>query len=289
MFRLYSEHVPHEAIDRALLAQLAARRIELALAVFPEQVDRLGEVVERIADSNVRLVLWPLLDDASGRWPSASNATEFAQHVDAITRRVAHGTILFDVEPPIDWTRAALHWRYLPRTRARGSHAALASSLRTRGWSVEAVVPPMLLYGQSWERWLGAPVSDLQCERVEPMLYTTLFEGYSRGVIPRRVARDLLVRMTRASKGAVSLGVVGGGAIGDERGYRDVDELRDDVALARAAGATRLSLYALDGMLQRGGFVRWLDAFVRTEAGTLPQRTRRGAIVERVVSWLGAT
>lgn len=287
MFRLYSEHVPHEAIDASILAQLAARRIELALAVFPDQVDRLELVMQRIRSANVRAVIWPLLDDARGRWPSASNTEAFAVHVSSIVERVPRGTILFDVEPPIEWTRAALHWRYLPRPRPCGSHAELARSLRDAGWAVEAVVPPMLVYGEPWERLLGTPVSDLECERVEPMLYTTLFEGYSRGIVSRRVARDLLVRMTHAANGAVSLGVIGGGAIGDERGYRNVDELREDVALARAAGATHLSLYALDGMLERGGLVRWLDAFVHTDAGALPPRTRRGAIVERVLSWLG--
>ena len=287
MFRLYSEHVPYEIIDAPLLAQLAARNIELALAVFPRDVERLAEVERRACAANVRLVLWPLLDDDEGRWPSASNAASFAAHVELLVEGATPTTIIFDVEPPIEWTRAALHWRYVPRPRRRGSHARLASSLRGRGWTIDAVVPPMVVYGQSWERWLGTPVSDLECDRVEPMIYTTLFEGYSRGAIPRRVARDLLVRMTRVARGAVSLGVVGGGAIGDERGYRDVSELRDDVALARAAGATELSLYALDGILQRGELLRWLDALVRTEAGELPASTRRGAMVERVMSWLG--
>lgn len=289
MFRLYSEHVPYDAIDAPLLDALGRRGIELALAVFPSDVARLEPVLRRLRASDVRAVLWPLLDDAQGRWPNANNSRAFAMHVDAIAGTAAVGTMLFDVEPPIDWTRAVMNWRYVPRPRRRGSHAELAQSLRARGWTLEAVVPPMLLYGVAWERWLGTPVRDLQCERVEPMLYTSLFEGYSRGLVSRRVARDLLARMTAAADGAVSLGVVGGGALGDERAYRNVDELRDDVALAKAAGATRLSLYALDGIFARGQLERWLDALVLTDAGVLPPRTRRGSIVERVAGWLGAT
>jgi hypothetical protein len=105
--------------------------------------------------------------------------------------------------------------------------------------------------------------------------------------VSRRVARDLLVRITRRSGGAVALGVVGPGALGDERAYRDVDELRDDVALARAAGAQRLSVYALDGMLTRGGLDAWLDAFTRTPAGALPPATRRGALLDLAAAALG--
>ncbi len=257
------------------------------MAVFPHQVEALTQLSSRARAAKVSLVVWPLLQDAQGRWPSASNVDVFAQHVHTIVNHIEPATLLFDVEPPIDWARRAVQWRYVPRPRALGSHAQLAQHLRREGWTVEAVVPPMLLYGAQWERWLGTPVADLECERVEPMLYTSLFEGYSRGAIPRRVARDLLVRMTRVARGAVSLGVVGGGALGDERAYRSIDELRDDVALARAAGAKQLSLYALDGMLERGNTTQWLDAFVYTQPGALPRHTRRGAIVERVAAWLG--
>jgi len=287
VFRLYSEHVPLNALDAPLLRTLAARHIELAVAAFPGPTTDYAAMTRRAEAAGLRLVVWPMLDDALGRWPGSSNVHAFREHVLSLVELLPASILLFDMEPPLEWTRAAVRWRYLPRVRRRDSHAPLATSLRERGWQVEAVVPPMLAYGPRWERWLGTPTADLACARVEPMAYTSLFEGYSRGLVSRRVARDLLVRVTRRASGSVALGVVGGGALGDERAYRDVSELRDDVALARAAGAQRLSLYALDGILARGDVDAWLDAFTRTEPGVLPPGTRRGALLERAAAWLG--
>ena len=289
MFRLYSEHVPLDEIDDALLQQLGIRGVELALAVFPGTERAMRSVARRARDAKVSLVFWPLLDDREGRWPNGGNVRQFADHVTRVIDGMPPATLLFDLEPPIAWMREAVHWRYTPRPRESGSHAGLATMLRGRGWIVEAVVPPMLLYGSHWERWLGTRVSDLACQRVEPMVYSSLFEGYSRGLVPRRVARDLVVRITRRAGGAVALGVVGGGALGDEPAYRDVDELRDDVGLARAAGATRISLYSLDGILNRGELETWLDAFVRTPPRALPSPTRRGGMLERFATLIGSS
>jgi hypothetical protein len=100
------------------------------------------------------------------------------------------------------------------------------------------------------------------------MLYTTLIEGYSRKMLRRRDARALLVMLAEAarrrfgSRAGISLGVVAGGALGDERGYRDPSELADDVAIARAAGIDALALYGLDGILARPPIEAWLDRFV---------------------------
>ncbi|NOY91637.1 MAG: hypothetical protein GXP55_10590 [Deltaproteobacteria bacterium] len=272
MFRLYSEHVPLGEIDAPLLRGLRAYGVELAVAAFAGHEDEYHALARRAQRAQVPLVVWPLLDDARGRWPSGGNVAAFREHVLDFIEGLAPGTLLFDLEPPLAWTRAALR---------------LARELRERGWRLESVVPPMLVYGRRWERWLGTPAAELACARMEPMAYTSLFEGYSRGLVSRRVARDLLVRITRRSGGAVALGVVGPGALGDERAYRDVDELRDDVSLARAAGATRLSLYALDGLLERGAPERWLEAFTRTRAGALPRATRRGALLEFAGALLG--
>jgi len=287
VFRLYSEHVPLREIDAPLLHALRVRGVELAVAAFAGQEAEYRALARRAAKAEVKLVLWPLLSGERGRWPSSSNVGAFRDHVLRFIARIAPGTLLFDLEPPLAWTRAAVHWRYAPRPRRLDSHAPLAKLLRERGWHVETVVPPMLVSGERWERWLGTPAASSSCARVEPMIYTSLFEGYSRGLVTRRVARDLLVRITRRSGGTVALGVVGGGALGDERAYRDVGELRDDVAIARAAGARQLSLYALDGILARGDVDAWLDAFTRTTAGDLPPRTRRGALLDFAARLLG--
>jgi hypothetical protein len=279
MRRLYSEHVPLSALDRPVLRALGRRNIELAVALWPETRAEFAALRRRAAEVGTELILWPLLSDRHGRW-------------------------LLDMEPPIAWTRSVLRdtlapprskasragqlLRHTPRLRrdAGASHRALASSLKRAGWRVDVVAPPMLSFGGRWQRWLGTSIEGLSDRAFEPMAYTSLFEGYSYGLVDRRVARDLLARLARRSS-AVSLGVVGGGALGDERPYRDVSELVDDIAICRASGVERLSLYALDGMLARGPIEPWLDAFVRTQPGVTPGRTRRGTLLEALAGALG--
>ncbi len=321
MRRLYSEHVPLAALDPPLLDALARRGIELAVALFdaPETRSEFSRLQGRAADAGTKLTLWPLLSDHDGRWPNAGNVHAFAAHVDRLTEGLAPTTLLLDVEPPIAWTRSVLRdgqsvlrldariarlvgyflgaqppnpvpvtplARFPVRRPRVASHRALSTSLRERGWRVDVVAPPMLSFGARWQQWLGTSIEGLSERAFEPMAYTSLFEGYALGLVDRRIARDLLARLARRSS-SVSLGVVGGGALGDERPYRDVSELADDVAICRGSGVEELSLYALDGILARGPIEPWLDAFVQTPAGEMPRSTRRGALLEALAVALG--
>jgi len=131
-------------------------------------------------------------------------------------------------------------------------------------WPLVALDPP----GQrGWQALLGTPVDALATERVSAMVYTSIFEGWSRGAIRRRDATALLsaatVRVTRrwGDRAGMSLGCVGTGALVDEPVYRDPSELAEDSALARAGGCHDLSLFDLGGVLGREPAEAWLDAF----------------------------
>ncbi len=291
--RLYSEHVPHAELTAQLMRTLARRHIELAVAVFPNQRDTLHALASRADQVGLELVVWPLLSDEDGRWPNAFNTTAFACHTRALLEGLSPRTLLMDLEPPITWTRALLGGaislpalRYAPRMRAGSRHQPLLDDVRSQGWRVDAVVPPMLTFGAAWQRWLGTYVAE-EYERVEPMAYTSLFQGYSRGLVDRRVACDLLCRIATRSV-SVALGVVAGGALGDERGYESVAELIEDVGIARASGVDTLSLYALDGILVRPPIEPWLDAFVHTPPSRRPPSTRRGALLCAGATALGS-
>ena len=149
-----------------------------------------------------------------------------------------------------------------------------------------AFAPPVLLDSPGkggWQRLLGTPVDGLGWASAGPMLYTSLFEGWSRGLVDRQSARALLARgcvAARARFGAaasVSLGCVGPGALETEPVYRSMGELADDVALARAAGIDDLALFDLGGVFRRSARgapppEAWLDAFVETPpAVTVPE------------------
>lgn len=272
----------------ALLRALAARGVELRAAVTPEDLRSIPRLVRACAAEGARVGFWPLLDDARGRWGSCENAEAFAEHVGEVeaaarAEGAEGGAFVLDLEPPIGAARAIAAGRISgffagggPWLPGAETLAGLARALRARGGRVEvAAIPAVVADGLApgWERALGTPVGSLACDHVSAMLYTSLFEGYSRGFLRRRDARRLLYALGRAarrrygSRAGVSLGVVGGGALGDEPRYRSPDELADDVAIARAAGVDALGLYSLDGALARPPVEVWLEAFAASSAG----------------------
>jgi hypothetical protein len=295
---LWSEFVPFgELRSPALLRALASRDIALRVAVMPDSVGEVAALRRACAAAGVELGVWPLLSDAEGRWASCDNARRFAEHSRAVARAAtASGpkleAIALDLEPPIGRVRDVLAGRIVgsrgaarpPWDGATASLVALVAQLRGCARYIEAAVIPAVLAdarAAGWQRLLGTPVDALPVDHVSVMLYTTLIEGYSRRTLRRRDARALLFALAREARkrygdrAGVSLGVIAGGALGDERGYREPAELVEDVALARAAGVEALRLYGLDGILARPPIERWLDAFVATRPGSPPGHTWR--------------
>lgn len=322
---VWAEEVPYERLASAgVLRPLAARRLTLRLAIDPARRSAALGVARACADHGVRFAAWPLLDDRRGRWAHVGNAVAFADHA----RRVADALALegaslaevaIDLEPPIDAVRAVLS-RGSGTTLARAARAMrsftspathgaaervfaeLARDLAARGASVVATAAPMIALDPGrrtagWQRALGTPIDAAPWDRVAVMAYSSLFEGYGRGVVDRDDAIGLLASIARLSRerwpgrAEIALGVVGGGALGDERPYRSPWELAEDVAIARAAAIEHLSLFGLDGAIARPPLEAWLDAFVAPDEVPRDRRSRRslraGAIVAagRALAW----
>ncbi|MBX3233331.1 MAG: hypothetical protein KIT84_33590 [Labilithrix sp.] len=179
-----------------------------------------------------------------------------------------------------------------------GELGRAAGEVRARGIGVSAAVWPLVALdpegGDGWQRTLGTPVDVLGAAHVSVMMYTSILEGWSRGAVRRRDARLLLARATartarRWSAGAgMSLGCIGTGAFEDEPTYRDPSELAEDVAIARAAGCARLSLFDLGGVLSRAPAEPWLEAFTAgadAEVGPSSKRVHSARIFARAATW----
>jgi hypothetical protein len=145
------------------------------------------------------------------------------------------------------------------------------TELHDRGIGTASAIWPLVALDmpgeRGWQSLLGTPVDALGTGRISVMVYTSILEGWSRGAVRRRDATALLSaasrRVTRrwGERAGVSLGCVGTGALVDEPVYRGPAELAVDVALARAAGVSDLSLFDLGGVLGREPAEAWLDAF----------------------------
>lgn len=301
--RVWCETLPLDALaDPALLGALAARDVGLLAAVRPGDLALVPPLLARAAEAGVRVGLWPMLNDAEGRWASAHNAERFCAFAeDAVAR--AEGSpalveVAVDLEPPFGIASrlvsrhphgggAALP--FAPLAPARRHFARLVDRLRARGLGVTAAVLPMVLFERGgpdggWQRLLATPVDGVAWSHVSVMAYTSLFEGWSLRALPRAAAVALLGECCRRAKerfgerAGVSLGAVGTGAFGDEPTYRDVRELREDVAVARAEGLADVTLFDLAGALRRPPAWPWIDALDAPASAPPPPSRRARAL-----------
>lgn len=286
--RIWSETFPLDAVTApATLSLLARHGVELIAAVRPWDLPGVPALVGACNDAGVGVGLWPMIEDAAGRWASASNAAPFAEFVKRLLAAVPAGArvidLAVDLEPPFGVVSIALRspaavWPSLPSVggdgwaSARRQFRALIGAVHERGMQCSAVVLPFVLLDPSAgrlrpvQRALSVPVDALPWDHVNVMLYTSMFEGWSGGLVHRPRALDLLARGALATRrrfgpaAGVSVGVVDVGALGDEPRYRDPSELAADVAVSLSCGIDAINLFDLGGVLRRGPPEAWLEA-----------------------------
>ena len=294
--RAWIETLPFEAIARPdVVRLLASRSIEPIVAVWPAtSIAAIVQVIAAYGEAGLPVALWPMLSDREGRWANAGNAGVFIDFVRELcaqltARGLAPAEIVLDLEPSIEAMRASLasssrsvHMLPIPGDlgpylAARARLSALCDALHAQGIAASCAAPPTVLLdprgggSRPFEEVQGTPIEGLPWDHVSFMLYTSILEGWSRGVLRRADARALLGLACREAasrlgpRAGASIGAVGSGAFGDEPTYRGVAELADDVAVARAAGVDDLALFDLGGVILRGPPEPWLDAFVATE------------------------
>lgn len=291
---VFSELTPvDQLVAPGTLDLLAVRDIQVYVAVTPVERSRAAEIVAACRARGVRVGLWPMLANETGRWANAWNGVAFADYVrpmldELAARALLPDELLIDLEPPIEVTQRLLRGRpsaYGPPPR-RGARAlrGLIAEVARAGLPVVATAHPWAIVGvgrHGWQRALGTPIDGLPFRRVFAMAYTSLIEGYSRGWYGRADAEAMLARWTRelmarlGTSAGIAVGSVGIGALGDERSYRAAGELQRDVAIARGAGCTDVALFDLAGVLGRPPAAQWLDTLsTTTPAGPPATRLR---------------
>ena len=283
--RIWCETLPLGALPLDLLE---AHDLAPLVAVRPWDLEALAGVVDRCAARRLPVAVWPMLADSDGRWANADDMSRFTSFAREVRRVAPRAELVVDLEPAIAVIRRALRLgpvaflgEAFGRARAfegaRAELTTLVDEARSDGVPTSAAVLPSVLFdGPTWpwtQALLGTPSDGVLFDHVSVMLYPSILEGWSAGLLDRRRtvrALRFLAGRTRARFGAragVSLGVVGPGALGNEPCYRDPAELEEDVAATREAGVDDLCLFDLGGVVRRG------EAFVTAFTGChLPGR-----------------
>ncbi len=294
-YAVWYELLPYADLCSSVLSLLEERAVAIYLAVTPDVVDGLADTVHLCREHGLRVGVWPMIEREHGRWPSAHNVDRFEAFVANVRDRLARDpdVLILDFEPPIEAMPALFGFdrkviaeflrRGIPR-QAVTRYAALAEALGKDGIeTVSAALPLILADGEEggWQRFFGTPLDTTPTARVSSMLYTSIMEGFARHKLDRRDVLSVLAAGARATRqrfggrASVSLGAIDVGALGDEPTYRSVAELREDVAITRAAGIEHIALFSLCGAMRRAPVQPWLDALVETEAGVMPEMTPR--------------
>jgi len=302
---VWAEDLPASVLsDVSVLGMLQRRGLGLVTSVRPQALESSASLIALLRgchDRGISISLWPMLDDEDGRWLSAHNTAKFLAMsdglVDLVVREGPLPTgMVFDLEPPITVVRELVTGRLghltKPITAQTESLRAALGRVRQAGILPWATVVPTVLFDTparpGWQKLLGTPVDGLPFASVSPMIYTSLLQGYSRGLLRREDARAWLYASARrcvqrfGPRASVSLGAVGLGALGDEQTYASPTELAEDVDTALSAGIDDLAVFDLRGILDRGPPERWLDAICRPRPPTTPPglRSWRGAALD---------
>src|SRR5690606_6560022 len=101
---------------------LRERGVQPIVAVEPRRLSDAAATVRRLQDGGLSVALWPMLDEADGRWLSRHNVDAYQAFVIRLITAL-HGRgalpdeLVLDLEPPIRGMRALLRGR--PRQALR--------------------------------------------------------------------------------------------------------------------------------------------------------------------------
>lgn len=280
-----------EIANTDTLHRLCERKIELIASIFPDTEDQIPTLLERCAKENVAVALWPMLHNTDGRWANTLTMPKYLAMVRRVFQQI-HSlpctTVFVDLEPPIHLLQAALrspreamNWLPLPNFKeAREQLVQITSEASYYCTSISAAVLPLVLWekhaSDGWQQVLGIPVDGIPWEHVQVMMYSSLFEGYSKGLVSPHVSEGLVSLAAKytqkrfGSRGGLSLGVIAPGALGDEQPIQSPTRLLRDITTASAQGLRDIAIFDLLGAHHRPPLEMWLDTLCEDSLQAFP-------------------
>jgi len=317
MLRVWCEHLDYADARRPETLDVMERGAWHPLVAVRPDADRdeLARLVEAVQDRDLEIGVWPLVAKEIGYWPSVRNASRFSAYLfelleDLDDHGVTPDWVAFDFEPPYQpndtfgssflraFRRAVGHLvgtegggegERAPFEEALATFRAAVERLNADGIGTLGVATPTVVgdlgRGLDWQQSLETPWSPLPWDRAGIMAYGSMIAGYSRGLLDYADARALhyqflqRVHRTFGDRAHVSVGITGTGVYGDEPYYADPEELRRDVAAARAAGVEDIAVFCLEGILRKDRPHAWVEAMTDVEPAAPSPTWRAKSVV----------
>lgn len=250
MLRVWSELLPYDELraPRAL-ALLRRHPVRTLVACWPLTLEAALDAVSALRDAGLDAGLWPMLDDARGRWCNTDNLSPFLSFAErvcerSLARREPARELAVDLEPALErmqrwlsgarelFSRQGRAWfaprfdgpsatanphESVPLAEAERRLTAFVRAAQREGTAVSAALVPFVLLDRRGSEhglagWLGTPWERVPWDHVSVMAYASLAEGWSRGLCTRAMARRLVGLCARAVRARV--GERGGVSLG---------------------------------------------------------------------------
>lgn len=306
--RFWAENITAAEIVEQALPLLKEFDAGVGVSLYEDSLtDENAKAFARLKSEGIELTYWPLLSLPEGYFPNERSVEPFSNLVEYVlewssAEGIQPDMLAFDLEIPF-WQMQDLLTasprkklaralsilrenldleRYL---EARNALSSLNDRVRAQGIkTITAVFPWVALELDSEYELLQdlteTPLAGVHWDIFSPMLYVSMLEGLTGGLVSYRDANwltfitSLRLFSKFGSRAGASLGVTGTGVLGNEPAFRYPEGLLPGVEAALAAGIRDISIYNLEGILASGEPRRWLE-MIRGARPTTPQRSGR--------------
>lgn len=306
--RFWAENIkPDDVLNRGL-PYLQSYRAGVAIALREEDLNEECAIALRgLEEARVSVSFWPLLSLEIGYFPCERNFLDYISFVEKVlawaqNAGVSPDVIAVDLELPFSQVVEILKagkLKIVPKTfgilrenlsssrfkQAHSAFAELQGFVRSRGIRVLTAVLPWVLLELDGsfdliQDMMETPVFGIDWDIISPMFYVSMISGMSGGFVNERDANWLTYKACCeladrfSEKAGVSLGVTGTGILGNEPSFDTPERLVIGIEAALAAGITDISIYNLEGILEREDPEHWFD-LIRSAKPRIPPESRK--------------
>ena len=281
----HEKHCPSLIAKEEITKLLLNHNIEVFISVRETNMEDDLAYAERFRDMGIDTGIWPLLRESDGYWINILNAPKFREYVESIIslideRGIDIRYLAVDLEPPL-WLFKKIRTsksclldiiKYLKLCilsyyKNIDALNEAISIIRHAGIKVILTVPDFLFefdknLNDALSRALGIPLDEIEFDYLSTMTYNSIMAGYFK--VPLKLLRyRMMIIMKKCvrmfGEGYIpSLGALGRGKLGDAPIYSRPEQIADDISIAKAAGAKRVIIYSLEGLLRKKRPQDWI-------------------------------
>ncbi|MHA1732473.1 MAG: hypothetical protein ACTSU5_11050 [Promethearchaeota archaeon] len=261
---LWSELVKYDYL-LPVIPELGSYEVGLHLAVRPDKIRGLREVLKACDVASVPVTLWPLLSRKQGYWVNAWNLGAQEEWISHLLARFNPERFALDLESPINFKGirgAVKNRKMIERTSPHDTRVRLEALVERIHDSGFRVLSTSLFTNPSWNARRGCP-RPRNGDVYSYMIYTSFFQRFASEETLDNVvyhcARKIVEGHGRDS-GAIDLGLTSPGVVRVAKflGLSGLARVKSEISVALYAGIRKVHVFALDGFVP--DIRKWLAA-----------------------------